>query len=405
MLGQKRIVPVLGGTIPEISENFFLHMSNSLGSSKNSVLLIFDEIENISPKTAASSHWRDGNDTLYFWQTIRSFIQSEARGRLSLCIVSTSPRLLESPKLNGVANPVYLFAPKQFIPNLNFDETREMVERLGYFMGLEFPVETVSELQKDFGGHPFFIRRVCSKVHKLASPSRPLKVSRIALSNATREFRGQLEGYLREIIEQLRDDYPEEFDLMKAVVAGNRDDLTEFGREAPELIDHLIGYGLVERVGDDFDIRFDAIKTALKDLIKSDSIEDRWAEISRRRNSLESNIRIALFHWSKSVGQAIWQDVIENGIAKTRLNSIASTEPRVLFSRKDSPLYMTDHLLVLIKNAVVMPQLESRKSQIVAKIDVVNKYRKDAHAIIIGDEDMATVRAAFDYLEIEFSEP
>ena len=45
---------------------------------------------------------------------------------------------LELPKINDIANPVYLFAQKQFIPNLTFDETREMVERLGYLMGLEF---------------------------------------------------------------------------------------------------------------------------------------------------------------------------------------------------------------------------------------------------------------------------
>ena len=39
--------------------------------------------------------------------------------------------------------------------------------------------------------------------------------------------------------------------------------MNEFGREAPDLIDHLVGYGLIKKVGDDFDITFEAIKLAL----------------------------------------------------------------------------------------------------------------------------------------------
>jgi AAA+ ATPase superfamily predicted ATPase len=133
--GQKKALPDLGEKIETISENFFIQMNSTLGASKNNVLLIFDEIENISPRTAASQHWREGKDTLLFWQIVRSYIQSEARGRLSVCLVGTSPRILEIPKINDIANPIYLFAQKQFIPSLSFDETREMVERLGYFMG------------------------------------------------------------------------------------------------------------------------------------------------------------------------------------------------------------------------------------------------------------------------------
>ena len=216
--GQKAALPSLGRDLPEVSENFFLHMDNALGKSKNSVLLIFDEIENISPKTAASPHWKEGHDTVYLWQILRSYNQSENKGRLSICIVGTSPHILEAAKINDIANPVYLYAQKRFIPSLTFDETREMVERLGYFMGLEFPAEVVADLQKEFGGHPFFTRQVCSKIHQLASANWPLRVSGAALQRAKTEFYGQLESYLRDILEQLRENYPEEFTILKAVV-------------------------------------------------------------------------------------------------------------------------------------------------------------------------------------------
>ena len=247
-LGLKKAVTSLGDDLPEISEAFFLHMNSTLASAKNNVLLIFDEIENISPKTASSSHWRDDSDALYFWQIIRSYIQSEGKGRISICMVGTSPQILETPKINDVANPVYLYAQKRFIPSLTFDETREMVERLGYFMGLQFTPEIVADLQREFGGHPFFTRQVCSKIHQLASTQRPTKVSYALLRRAKTEFYGQLEIYLRDIVSNLNASYPDEFGLLKAVVHGDNSEISEFGIEAPDLIDHLIGYGLVERL-------------------------------------------------------------------------------------------------------------------------------------------------------------
>lgn len=402
-LGQKMTLSDFVGDLPRISESFFLHMNNALAAAKNSVLLIFDEIENISPKTAASLHWRNDNDSVYFWQTLRSYIQSESGGRLSICIVGTSPYILEAPKINNIANPVYLYAQKQFIQSLTFDETRAMVERLGYFMGLEFPPEVVADLQTEFGGHPFFTRQVCSKIHQLAPTKRPIRVSNAALQRAKTEFSGQLERYLRDIIGQLRDDYPEEFNILKAVVDGNKTELTEYGKEAPDLIDHLLGYGLVERIGGDFDIRFEAIKIALRRLIVVENEEDRWAEISRRRNALETNIRIVLYHWCKTLSGTQYDEML-GSLTNKRREALKSTEPGIIFSSKQSPLYLTD-ILMLLKNTEVLPFLGNRRPHIVTHLDTINKLRKDAHAIFVSADDIAAARSAFDYLESEFSAP
>lgn len=403
-IGLKHSIPSLGNTLPDISENFFLHMNNILGNAKNTVLIIFDEIENISPRTASSRHWREDNDVIYFWQVIRSFIQSESKGRLSICIVGTSPYILEAGKINGIANPVYLYAQKKFMPNLTFDENRQMIERLGYFMGLEFPINIIADLHKDFGGHPFFSRQVCSKIHQLASSNRPQKVSLSALEKAKTEFHGQLESYLRDIVQQLRDDYPEEFDILRAVVEGQKEEVTEYGKEAPDLIDHLIGYGMVERIGDDFDIQFGAIKSALKHLISSESGEDRWAEISRRRNELETAIRITLYHFSRGLTPAEWNQILESNLTKARRASLAGTEPGFLFSNKSSPLYLSD-LFVLLKDTRILPYLSERRSHVVRCLDIINNLRKDAHAMTVSDSDIASARSAFEYLEGEFTMP
>ncbi|NII58039.1 AAA-like domain-containing protein [Sphingomonas aerolata] len=405
-IGFKSTYPDLGKTLPEVSEQFFQHMKNALSVAKNNIILIFDEIENISPSTAASPHWRSGNDSIYFWQILRSFSQSESKGKLSICIVGTSPYILETAKINDVDNPIYLFAPKTYIPNLSFEETKDMVERLGYFMGLEFSPEIIAKLQMGFGGHPFFTRQVCSKIHQQASPNRPLKVSEAALERANTAFYGQLEGYLRDIITQLRNAYPEEFDILHAVVEGQKDEIAEYGRDAPDLIDHLLGYGLIERSGDDFDIKFEAIKTALRRLFPQDdtSTEGRWAEISKRRNSIETEIRTTLFHWARSVSADDWNSILDLSLTNKRREGLISSEPAFLFSSKTSPLYLSD-LLMLLKQSLVLPYLDERRSIVTRHLDTINKLRRDAHATTVSDDEMSSIRAAFDYIEGEFAPP
>jgi hypothetical protein len=138
-------------------------MNSALTDAGTDVLLLFDEIENISPKTAASRHWRDNDDALLFWQIMRSFFQSPRKHRLTFCFVGTNPHLFEMPKIHEVDNPIYLFAPKTFIPMLSLRETEEMINRLGYFMGMDFDDTIISYIHNRFGGHPFFIRQLCNK--------------------------------------------------------------------------------------------------------------------------------------------------------------------------------------------------------------------------------------------------
>ena len=99
-IGQKKKVEHFGNSPAEVSEVFSQHMRTAIGQARGRhILLIFDEIENISPGTSATSHWTDEKEALYLWQTLRSFIQRESKGRMSVCLVGTSPVLLELPKI------------------------------------------------------------------------------------------------------------------------------------------------------------------------------------------------------------------------------------------------------------------------------------------------------------------
>lgn len=401
--GIGKALSTLGSTLPEISDAFSQHMKSLLGQSKSKVLLIFDEIENISPQTAASKHWREGSESVFFWQILRSFIQSDPGGRLTICLVGTSPHLLEAPQINGVANPMYLFSQKRFIPSLTFDETRDMIERLGHFMGLTFSPEIIADLQSEYGGHPFFIRQVCSTVHQISTNSRPTRISRDTLQAAKDRFSTQMVSYLADILRQLKEFYPSEMLLLEKFVSGNRDELLEYTTEAADLVDHLIGYGLIERVGNEYDVKFDAVRRAISLTATDNTLESRWGEIVQRRNKIENEIRASIFHASKSMPGDAWEKVLKGAMTARRYDELSSIAPAFLLSKKTSPLYLND-LMLLLKEKSILIYLEDRRATVVQAIDVVNKLRKDAHANWVGDKEFEDVRKAFDLLEAEFFE-
>lgn len=180
--------------------------------------------------------------------------------------------------------------------------------------------------------------------------------------------------------------------------------MNEYGRDAPDLIDHLLGYGLIERVGKDFDIRFEAIKTALQRLVDSNSSDNHWSEISRRRNAIETDIRHSLYQWSKGISASDWCAMLERALTNARKEKLSSIEPAHLLSSTNSPLYLTD-LLMMLKDVAVLSYLGDRRRLIVEYLDTVNKLRKDAHANAVTDLELRRVREAFDHLEQEFALP
>ena len=296
---------------------------------------------------------------------------------------------------------MYLFSQKSFIPHLSFEETRDMVKRLGYFMGLEFEPELVADLFSEYGGHPFFIRQVCSKVHQISSTDRPTQVSRNILTRAKAEFGHQLAVYLREIFDHLQRVYPDEFELLRSVIQGRTEEITEFGNETPELIDHLVGYGIVAMRGADFDVRFEAMREPIGRVLGGESAQDRWREVLERRTTLETNIRVMLFNWWLTVSDDKWQNILKQRLTVQRWKRLESLAPRDLFSRVSSPLYLSD-LLALLGDDQVLPFLGERRSTLRNSLDVVNRCRKDAHSNEITVEEMKELRKAFEVLEGEF---
>jgi hypothetical protein len=388
-----------------ISEWFSESMNATLNLLNSNLLLVFDEIENISPGTAASDHWRSGSDPVYFWQVIRSFAQTTKSRSVAVCIVGTSPYILEQAKINGIDNPAYLLAQKRFIPNLDFDETREMIMRLGFFMGLDFDTSAIARMHGAYGGHPFFTRQVSSKVHQITTGQRPKSVPLVRIEQAQREFSGQLESYLFDIVFNLKQYYPDEFSILRSLVLGDVKEFQEYLDEAPELIDHLLGYGLVVMRDTTAEISFAAIHKAVLQIApdeKLETLEGKWAELCVRRGRVEQSLRTTLGIWARSMAMADWTLLLKKQLTQKRFEQLATFEPRVLFSNRSSPLYLSD-LLALLGDDRVLSYLGDRRSGIRSALDSANKFRADAHAKNVTEEEYRSAQLAFDRLEAEFS--
>jgi hypothetical protein len=241
-------------------------------------------------------------------------------------------------------------------------------------------------------------------VHQAASVNRPIAVSDILLDKAIEQFSGQLDGYLEDILGSLSRTYPGEFELLRAIINGRTEEINEYGREAPELIDHLIGYGIIEDRGGDLDVRFEGIRKALERTLSDRTVGAMWAEVSRRRNALEADIRREIFSWSRGILPEIWYDVLSKGLTRKRFEALDTTEPRRLFSKTSSPLYFTD-LIALLRDERVLPHIRNQRSSILTAMNTVNEYRKDGHANELLAEEFDRVCEALDELEAEFGAP
>jgi hypothetical protein len=406
-LNLRKIEIDLGSTPDRISETFRRTMHDALDAAGVGVLLIFDEIENISPQTAASSHWRDDNDSLLFWQTARSYFQGQQKNRLTFCFVGTNPHLFETTKLNNVDNPVYLFAPKTFIPMLSLTETTEMVSRLSFFMGLDFSPVVISYLHQRFGGHPFFIRQLCSQINKRAATARPREISLITCKEAELSASADLQRYILEILDTLKLFYPDEFTMIEYLAAGDRVRFHEMADYDSAYVEHLVGYGLIVRRGSDFEFSFEAVGEAVKRMLVkpiSNSLSDRRIIVTRRRNVIEEEIRRAMYQWSMRLDANGWMQAWEQNMTQKRRDALGALSRQEAFSRNRSRLNFIE-LLQFIKFSNDYGSGFASIESISSAFNIVNKFRIDAHAGAIDDREYEELDRSLNLLEEIFVQP
>jgi hypothetical protein len=268
-------------------------------NNKKSILLIFDEIENITFDTSISENWKNGIDFIKFWQVIRSSYQRHRSDNVfSYLITGTNPRCIEKSTINKVDNPIFSQFIPIYIPPFDFPQTKEMIDKLGGYMGLKFDDIVGSKLADDFGGHPLLIRQMCSFIHRTAQLNRPLIINKTYYDRKRDEFFLDEQGftkYIQMVLEVLEEWYIDEFQMLTWLSIGNYDTFKEYANEIPEYVKHLIHYGIIEKSGDDYGFKIEALKLYLSNKNKYKKLNltnaEKQKEISERRNIIEPQLR------------------------------------------------------------------------------------------------------------------
>lgn len=373
--------------------------------NKRNILMIFDEIENITFNISPSKHWAEDLDFIFFWQTLRSLFQ-KSNNVFTYLMVGTNPLCAEIPSIHGKDNPIFNQIPFEYIPGFDVPQTREMVRRLGKIMGMRFDEIIYSKLTEDFGGHPFLIRHVCSIINRISTPERPTNVNKIIYETAKEIFKKEYSNYFEMILYVLHQFYSDEYEMLKYLAIGDYQKYYEFNKISPNYTNHLIGYGIIEEHEKGHFFKIETVKDYLLNKYKYEKLdttpEERLKEISERRNQIEPRLRqIIRTQLLAHYGMATAKENVLNimgGYRKVRYNEPSYND---LFNPNKSNIYFDDLRKIINKywDIVFKNIFDMDKYEFDSMMQAINKYRNDAHAKEIDKRQMEYFRVCISNIE------
>jgi hypothetical protein len=322
-------------------------------------------------------------------------------------LVGTNPACIELSMIAGQENPLFGSIPSQYVPSFTVEQTREMVRKLGKYMGLRFDEVLYSKLVEDFGGHPFLIRQFCSEINKACTGDRPAIVDRVVYSKVMAAFQRTAIDYLAMIVTVLRDWYPDEYDMLRFLAQGDKSTFESFANDNALYTKHLLGYGLLtESAYGGFGFNIEVLRDYLNNLHKFERMnlteDEKIAEISARRNRIEKGFRIMIRNvLFASKGRKKAGEVVLAAVPENRRTILGTSDIEVLLAKDSSPLFFLE-LINIIKREWDLFQnvFEMEKTRIELMLEEINSVgRPDAHAKYVNKDEFTQLRLYFKKLE------
>lgn len=399
-------------SIDFVSDYFYADIKNIYArNDKKSILLIFDEVEHITFDTSISSSWRNGESFVKFWQVLRSTYQRlYAENVFTYLVAGTNPRCIELPSISNVDNPIFAQFKPIFIEPFDYSMTKEMLDKLGGYMGMNFSNETCTHIVEDFGGHPLLMRQICSYIHTKLSTKRPVAIDKHTYQKNKDAFNTYENGFIKYaqmILEVLSKWYPDEYQMLTWMALGDYDTFNGLAKDSPEYVTHLIKYGIIAPFEDEYVFKIEALQKYLQSINKYSKLHlttaEKQEEISQRRNAIEPKLRnFVRLHLKAKYGEEIAkQKVITMLYGSKEVSRKAMLPYKQFFDPLAHKIYLS-HLFELIRlNYDAFENLFRENVEIFnSKTKLINHYRKpDAHAAEISDSDFNMFRGAIEWLE------
>jgi len=382
------------------------------------LLIFFDEIEHITFGISISDHWKEGRDFVKFWQILRSNYQKNPE-MFTYIIAGTNPICIETTRIVGVDNPIYSqFDPDSYIKPFDTKNTKEMVNKLGGYMGLEFDDIVCAALTHDYGGHPFLIRHVCKAINQLIKAnktlSKPLKVNKTIYDQSKKIFEEKYaDRYYEMIIEVLKEFYQDEYQVLVYLALGDEENFKKYAFRSSSYTNHLLGYGIIEKTGDYFGFKIDSLKEYI---IRSNqyqklnmSNEEKRREIDQRRGNLEPRLRKIIYNQLLfSYGEVRARTKVLNNYNydQSKKSKYSAYSYKELFDPKKTVTSLSDLKNIIYNNwdpsfkAIFGNDKNKFKNRMEAIVEVRNY---SSHTAQITESEMLSFRGAMSWIE-EFVE-
>ncbi len=377
-------------------------------AGKKRVLVILDEIENIGYSTSPSPWWGEKLDALYFWQAMRSLIQMHNEC-MAFVVAGVNPMCIEIQTIDKYDNPIFGMLNPIYVSLFEYDDIKRMITAIGGRLGLSFEDAIFSKLMEDYGGHPFLIRQVCSKINQdylLKNIKRPAVVTRYSYAIKNEEYRQRMTSVIEQILGVIENYYPKEFELLKRLALDGRDAFKKEIALGEKGVQHLVGYCIIEKCEGEYFIRIKSIEDYIRNKFKYestlDSQRDKRARINIRRDDIEEKLReLIKFSLQTKYGKKAKENLISMA-EKTTTDKTQKVKMLNAKSLKEAieELYLSQIKEIMGKDWKRYEALFPDKSKYEAYMDILNRSRSvGAHAKPVSDEDEVLYGLAFDYFE------
>lgn len=372
------------------------------------ILFILDEIESISYTTSPSKWWREENDALYFWQSIRSLIQMNNEC-LSFIVAGVNPMCVEIQSINKYDNPIFGMFKPIYTSLFEYEDIKKMVSSIGGRLGISFEDAVYAKMMEDYGGHPFLIRQVCSRINSELNEKkveRPTTISIYSYNLKCEDYRQSMTSVIEQILGVIEKYYPSEFELLKKLALDGRSAFKKELALGEKGIQHLVGYCIIEKVDGEFFIRIKSIEEYIKSKFIYDSTlneqKDKRARINLRRDDIEEKLRnIILFSLQAKYGKKAKEQLISivdktttDKSQKTKLVNAPSLKAAI------EELYLSQIKVIMDKDWKSYAMIFPDKSKFEAYMDILNRSRTvGAHTKSVSQDEEVMFGVAFDFFE------
>lgn len=364
------------------------------------LMLALDEIENITLGVSSVSHWDD--DFLPFWQTLRS-LHHVTRGGFCFSVSGVNPRALEIERIGKTDNPLFATVNSYYLEPFSQPEVREMVRRLGRFMGLRVDEALIPALTAEYGGHPYLIRQACSRMAALLT-TRPATLSRSDFDRERDALRLAMEKNASQIMSVLAIWDSPEYEHLVALAKGESAEFAQAAQRSAAFTDHVQGYGIVAEARTTPTIRIELVRNYLSKVpaptkIEPAAVNDRdavLAELSRRRNPIEIALRSTLstglrFKFGPKAASRMLAALQEK-----RRDQLAEYGYVAVWDE----LYFDELRAVVDQNWEAFQEFfQEDEATVLRWLDHINRSRADARARTLKQDDLDFVRVCFTRLE------